>query len=131
MYSVLGVKFTTARSVANKVLSRILTSSYSGRARESRDRDARAHLKRYDCRWAPTAGDTGWRRDLRRLIAEESVHHLDDLVIRRTGLGDDPYRAIDIAPHLCQLFDWDEERSTLEFDRLRKQLDCSRPGVNG
>ncbi|MHC4337069.1 MAG: hypothetical protein ACYSTG_03850 [Planctomycetota bacterium] len=127
MFSVLGVKFTTARTVANKVLSHIRNGPDSETGRKSRDRAMHDYLNRYDWQWAPSAGDRMWRPELRRLIAEESVQHLDDLVIRRTGLGDDPCRALEVAPDLCQLFDWDEKRSKLELDRLRSQLGCYQP----
>jgi glycerol-3-phosphate dehydrogenase len=130
LYSVLGVKFTTARTVANKLLSRMLDVSHSGTPGTARDQDVRGHLKRYDCQWTPTTGDPRWRSELRHLIADESVHHLDDLIMRRTGLGDDPCRAIDVASDLCQLFDWDERRCKSELTRLRKQLGCSRLGLN-
>jgi glycerol-3-phosphate dehydrogenase len=127
LFSVLGVKFTTARTVASKVLSHIRNGPGSETASKSRDRATHDYVKRYDWQWAPSAGDRMWLPELRRLVVEESVQHLDDLVIRRTGLGDDPCRALEVAPDLCQLFDWDEKRSKLELDRLRSQLGCYQP----
>ena len=43
--------------------------------------------------------------------------HLDDLILRRTSLGDNPARALQIAPQLCNLFDRTEER-------CRKEVKC-------
>jgi glycerol-3-phosphate dehydrogenase len=45
---------------------------------------------------------------------------LDDLILRRTSLGDNPERALKIAPQLCELFDWDEEQKESEINRLEK-----------
>jgi glycerol-3-phosphate dehydrogenase len=43
------------------------------------------------------------RTELARIIAEEAVEHLDDLVLRRTTLGDQPVRALTAARALCDL----------------------------
>lgn len=42
---------------------------------------------------------------MRRLIAEESVQHLDDLVFRRTVLWEDSKDTLHAAEELCALFD--------------------------
>ena len=44
--------------------------------------------------------------------------HLDDLLFRRTNLGDDPQRAVALAPELCDLFSWDKGRGAAELARL-------------
>jgi glycerol-3-phosphate dehydrogenase len=73
----------------------------------------------FDYYWYPDPKDNSWQIELKELIQTESVHHLDDLVIRRTSLGDNPERAMKIAPSLCQLFDWSEARSQQEIERLK------------
>ncbi len=77
------------------------------------------HDTTLDLDWSPEKGDQGWMADLAPLIAEESVQHLDDLVFRRTPLGDDPARALRLAPQLCALFNWDVSRRSAEIDRIR------------
>ena len=58
------------------------------------------------------------------MIIEEAVLHLDDLVLRRTSLGDDPAQALKVAPQLCSLFDWDEPRCQKELARLKKHFEA-------
>ena len=48
--------------------------------------------------------------------------HLDDLILRRTSLGDNPRRALRVAPELCDLFDWEEERRRKEIRRVEEQF---------
>jgi glycerol-3-phosphate dehydrogenase len=73
----------------------------------------------YDFDWHPRDGDPSWKDPLRRIIEEESVLHLDDLMIRRTSLGDNPARAMKISRETCGIFRWDEDRCRLEIERLR------------
>ncbi len=124
LFSVSGVKFTTARLCAQKTLDRI--------ARRFRHIAARAPA----CVEIRPALQEGWRltpaelrsgpnaelrrRALSRLIAEESVLHLDDLVFRRTTLWEHPRGISQGMADLASLFDWspsrtDEERSRLLF----------------
>jgi glycerol-3-phosphate dehydrogenase len=74
----------------------------------------------YDFDWYPRDGDPSWKDPLRRIIEEESVLHLDDLMIRRTSLGDNPARAMKISREICGIFRWDADRCRIEIDRLRK-----------
>jgi hypothetical protein len=68
----------------------------------------------------------GWAGSLKSVIADESVMHLDDLVMRRTTLWENPNRALVLAPQLCNLFDWDRQRTAMETDRLRESLGSGR-----
>ena len=77
---------------------------------------------RFGPRWRPEA-DPGWSDPLRRLVAEEAVQHLDDLVLRRTTLGDDPRTARAVAAPVSELFAWDGPRRKLELERLERCLD--------
>ena len=58
---------------------------------------------------------------LQPIIASQSVLHLDDLLLRRTSLGDDPRQALQLASSLSRLFPWDESRQQEEIQRVR---DC-------
>jgi glycerol-3-phosphate dehydrogenase len=93
-----------------------------GRRRETEDAPENDESMRgmYDFDWYPRDGDPSWKDPLRRIIEEESVLHLDDLMIRRTSLGDNPARAMKISREICGIFRWDADRCRIEIDRLRK-----------
>jgi len=131
LYSISGVKFTTARLVAEKTL--LMTFPHKallkdqGVAMPPLAASTRQGLFDYD--WYPDPQDPTWKVDLARLVAEEAVSHLDDLILRRTSLGDNPKRAIAIAPMLCGLWDWDEVRCQQEIDRVRQYYELRQPNV--
>jgi glycerol-3-phosphate dehydrogenase len=125
LYSLAGIKFTTARKVAGKTLSTIFRKG-KGRDVHGRRGDMEGAFENdeslqgmYDFDWHPRDGDPSWKDPLRRIIEEESVLHLDDLMIRRTSLGDNPARAMKISRETCGIFRWDEDRCRLEIERLR------------
>jgi glycerol-3-phosphate dehydrogenase len=128
LYSVAGIKFTTARKVAGKTLSMIFRKEQEhegyGRRRvvEVVLVNDESMPGMFDFDWYPRDGDPSWKDPLRRIIEEESVLHLDDLMIRRTSLGDNPARAMKISREICGIFQWDEDRCRLEIDRLRKSF---------
>ena len=68
--------------------------------------------------WMPDPADGSWKLELATMIEEESVIHLDDLVFRRTSIGDNPTRAKKLAPEIASLFDWDENRRRSEVQRI-------------
>jgi glycerol-3-phosphate dehydrogenase len=128
LYSVSGVKFTTARLVAEKTLNAIFSLQRSAKSGTT-DPLALPTLPEYqgcvDYDWYPAFNEQSWLADLSTLVKEESVQHLDDLVFRRTSLGDRPDRALYVAPLLCSLFNWDNHRCQLEIARV-KQFIASR-----
>lgn len=140
LLSVVGVKYTTARAVAEKALARLLDGPLPDRGRESHrpqptpvpDRQAMAALAR---RWqeaekpaaaaaaaVPSVDDDPVARRLRALVAEESVLHLDDLLLRRGDWGEDPAVARRLAAPICRLLGWSDQRSRRETERLEQQL---------
>ena len=84
--SVAGIKFTTARDRAERLLRALFAEDgglppyQAGSDRPMPRQDL--NLTRAD--GLSAAGAAEWRAPLRRLIAEESVVHLDDLLWRRT-----------------------------------------------
>ena len=119
------MKFTTARRVAHATLRRVFPNhARSDAARESQSDGTgqRATRTRFGPAWRPEE-DGSWRDELCLLIAEESVQHLDDLMLRRTSLGDDPRTAREVATRVCEVFDWDASRRDLELRRLERCLD--------
>jgi glycerol-3-phosphate dehydrogenase len=112
--SIVGVKYTTARAVAERAVDLIFRK-----------------LQRppVECRTAeavlPGAGlDDRDREDpVAHAVREEMAHTLSDAVIRRTGLGAAGYPgdavAADIANRMQSLTGWSEERKRSEIEALR------------
>ena len=126
LYSISGVKFTTARLVAEKTLNQIYPErKISEDVRRITPRPssyAQNGRGIYPFDWYPVANDSKWKESLRSLIAEESVQHLDDLILRRTSLGDNPVRALKIGRLTGDLFEWDDLRFSKEIARLKEKL---------
>lgn len=116
LYSVSGIKFTTARAVADRLLKRMFPQHQPSDIYEV-PRNIREGKVSYDFNWSP-GGDLESEERLRGIIEEESVQHLDDLIFRRTSIGDNPYRAHSVSRRLCRLFDWDQARCKREQDRI-------------
>jgi glycerol-3-phosphate dehydrogenase len=126
LYSIGSSKLTAARSTADNVLSAIVPGREVTPERRERFQNIRAERRAeqeegtYD--EDLDTDSASWRTLLRQIIREESVHHLDDLVLRRTRLGDDPRRALELAPALCDLFDWDDSRCQDEVGRIENHF---------
>jgi glycerol-3-phosphate dehydrogenase len=122
LYSVSGIKFTTARKIAEKTIGNLFPSMREKKGcfydLHSPPPDSLETAGIYDFDWRPDQEDQTWKAEMRQLIERESVVHLDDLMIRRTSLGDNPSRATAMGPSLCDLFDWDEERRGREMKRV-------------
>jgi glycerol-3-phosphate dehydrogenase len=114
LISVIGVKYTTARVVAERTVDLILRKL-------SRPADP--------CRTAatilPDAGldDRGPLDPIAHAIHEEMAHTLTDVVVRRTGPGALGYPgdvvANDVAARMRQLLGWSDARMDKELEALR------------
>lgn len=118
LYSVAGVKFTTSRLVADKTLRIIFPTRKKGNQRLPQDTVARGQ---FDYDWLP-GDDATWLQSLQQIIAEEAVIHLDDLILRRTSLGDNPQRALVCSQMISELFDTSEYERSRELARLKAAL---------
>ena len=127
LFTVVGIKFTTARRVAEKALRLAMPESAGSASSAIAGAWDSRPLRGLDASVDPSA--VGWADDLNAVIADESVMHLDDLVMRRTTLWDSPEKALMLAPKLCSLFDWDQDRSAAETERLRTCLSPVRTGL--
>lgn len=136
VFSISGVKFTTARLEAEKTLAAVFpnrasTIKAAKRQAAPADLNQRDGLFAYD--WMPhavqddDAADADWLEDLQRIIHDEAVMHLDDLILRRTSLGDNRDRALALAPSLCRLFPWDEARCKAEIARVHDYFAAVNP----
>ncbi len=139
LLSISGVKFTTARLVAAKILNAIMSRYFPGRASKAvleSISDTR-RLQPLQTSFAVSETQDGFWKDIRRIISEEAVVHLDDLVCRRTSLWENRANALALAERVSKIVGWDLPRQLSEIDRLKKwyqnrthtkQID-SRPSV--
>jgi glycerol-3-phosphate dehydrogenase len=123
-FSVSGIKLTTARAVADRVLARAFPAARP-RAWHDFPRPPAVVLPAGDLLQASDEGP--WREALRRAVEEEAALHLDDLLLRRTGFGDDPERALAVAPVACRLLGWRGAGAQAERARLEAALTRVRP----
>jgi len=126
LYSISGVKFTTSRLVAEKTLKQLFPAKKytevtpSGRCNPFQGTTGKRGI--YDLSTYAYRENEAWKGDLRSLVSEESVQHLDDLILRRTNLWENPAKALELAALLVEFFDWNESRSSEEIERLRQAL---------
>lgn len=126
LFSVSGIKFTTARRVAEKTLDRIFP-----------ERRSRLDLKHEDFSSSqngcsqdrasyysgqPEAGDKIWKNMISEIIKNEAVVHLDDLIFRRSTLWEDRQKSIDLVTRYASFFSWDNVDIVTEVERLKKLL---------
>ena len=109
LYSVGGIKFTTARLVAEKILDLTGLDRTQQPMPEQKALSAshleeqRSQLEQY--------------REL--LASDQSIVHLDDLLLRRSTLWEEGADAMELASRLCALFPWSEERKERELAKCR------------
>ncbi|MBN2345127.1 MAG: FAD-dependent oxidoreductase [Candidatus Aminicenantes bacterium] len=120
LFSVSGVKFTTSRRVAEKTLRRIFPPSRARKIAPPAEALSGRWFFPYDWR-LPADHNLG---ELKPLIEEEAVVHLDDLVFRRTGLGENRQRLAELLPRLRPLFAWND----LRWEQERVRVTSRSPG---
>ena len=62
-------------------------------------------------------------KDLQKLVAEESVIHLEDLFLRRTDWGFNPLTARAIVKPIADLLPWDAQYAESEVTSLISALE--------
>jgi glycerol-3-phosphate dehydrogenase len=126
LFSISGVKFTTARLVAEKTLNIVFSKREVPKLAKNKifmpppDSQDRRGIFVIDNN--PTNNIYSWQNELNSLVTEESVQHLDDLIIRRTNLWENPEWSLEVAANMCRLFDWDDSRCDKEISRLKSKL---------
>jgi glycerol-3-phosphate dehydrogenase len=118
LFSVSGVKYTTSRLVAEKTMRRVFPDMHIIKPHPP---PAAANSGRwfFDYDWTPTTADSKTIASLKTLIEEEAVVHLDDLIFRRSSLGENRRRSIEMLPRLRPLFSWNDLRWQQESERLK------------
>ena len=124
-FSVSGVKYTTARLVAEKTIKKIFSEEIKILSRDGRKPSNSKELGIFDNQWFPKEPN-GWENTLRNIIQNESVVHLDDLLVRRTSLGDNPKLALKYSEKYCGLFKWNDSDTSKEISRLKKFYNSRR-----
>lgn len=117
LYSIVGVKFTTSRLVAEKTLKVIFPKRKKVKNYGNIPPQAKITRGQFDYDWLPER-DSAWLQPLKKIIAEEAVVHLDDLVLRRTSLGDNPQRALTCGQEICILLGKNKKQQDVELARL-------------
>lgn len=117
-FSVSGVKFTTARLVAEKTLKKIFGNNLKLQSTDGRKPVSLTERGVLDLANSMELNN-GLKKVLIKIIEEESVIHLDDLVIRRSTLGDKPDIALGNSSKVCELFNWDNNVTSAEINRLK------------
>ena len=124
LYSVQGMKFTAARSTAQRGMNRVFPDRAVPEENLKafrRHRTKQSHPRgMFDYQWEPSPDDATWQEELAQIVRQEAVVHLDDLILRRTSLGDNPTRALQVTPTLCEIFDWTEARCREEIKRVEE-----------
>jgi glycerol-3-phosphate dehydrogenase len=121
LFTVSGTKFTTARSAARRALGVIRRSGAVQWPATPLHAYPPSHVSVGDglfgAEW--TMRDLEARLpSLERMLREEAIEHLEDLVLRRTTLGDQPGRALTAARSLCAFHEpwrlqWEQEVARL------------------
>lgn len=103
LWSVSGIKYTTARHVAERTLRRIFRDRDLD-VRAGTDREgSSASLSYDDPSTVERDGSDETARALRALVREEAVLSMEDLLLRRTDWGTDPARAGSVASAVNRL----------------------------
>jgi glycerol-3-phosphate dehydrogenase len=130
LYTLSGVKFTTARKVAEKMLKHIFpgkTPLSATSLRRQQAADLRQLGSIFHYKWLPAADNGDWQEKLTAIIRDQAVLHLDDLIVRRTTIGDNPLRAMQAAEAISRIFPWDDNRRQEELLRLQDFFSARSP----
>lgn len=119
LFSLSGVKFTTARLVAEKVLKQVFPDDTRKSLPDLNfPQKSESEYGVFDFDWS--LNQKTIKEILKKKIETEGVVHLQDLLLRRTTLGDNPWLALKNAEELSNLFDWDHERKKEEIESLKE-----------
>ncbi len=125
LITVSGSKFTTARNAARQTMAALRRSGVIAWPRVRRHAYPPCHLSAADGLFGNewTLQELEDRRTaLEHIVANEAVEHLDDLVMRRTTLGDQPARALTAARALCAFHERWQRDAEREIARLATRL---------
>ncbi len=126
LFSVSGVKLVAAHAVAVRTVRAVCRRFFPGKYQALQTRPEPA--KSWDSS-VPASGAKDilgqHQAGLKKIIEDESVIHLDDLVLRRTTLWEQPAALLKTTRDLASLFPWDVSRQDREISRLEAALQSS------
>jgi glycerol-3-phosphate dehydrogenase len=121
LVSVTTPKLTTTRAVADRLLARLFPGEDAA-PDDERTRPPAPPEADLTLDWEPGPEDDGWLRALRRASVRDAALHLDDLLLRHSALGDDPRRALRLAPRICDALGIEGARRERELARLNETI---------
>jgi len=111
LFSVGGIKFTTARLVAEKILTMAGLS-------QPKKRITKTNKQLY-----PEITHKLTTEQFKELLTQDTtIVHLDDLILRRSTLWEQGENISGLAEKLCGLFPWDGQRTTQELSKCMASL---------
>jgi glycerol-3-phosphate dehydrogenase len=122
LFSISGVKFTTSRWVAEQTIN-IAFPEHRYQQKQPIHRIQKACQN--DILQSLTSIkeiDESYLSSLHTVVLSESVQSLDDLILRRTCMGDNPGQALQCLAVICQRLNWGEHQSTPDLARLHQIL---------
>ena len=127
LFSVSGVKFTTARSAASKVVALLTNCAARSGSGRIPDRPAPSNYVLHPDR----CRDRSERiRKAKTIIDSEAPQSLVDLLIRRCNMVGDPEAALSIAQDCCSAFGWNANESAAQMEDLSGFLEAGRSSVS-
>jgi glycerol-3-phosphate dehydrogenase len=118
LYTVSGVKYTTSRSTAARVIAMLCSKGGVQRSGPAPGLPPRPLPNRYHLHPDTAREPQDWADRARNLIATESAHTLSDLFMRRSDLINEPQVALNLAHDGCDAFGWNSKVCAAEIERL-------------
>ena len=123
LYSITGVRYAAARRLSEHLMDRLFPGLKKLSITELVFDDRKNHrFTGAEFFQDPVSNIQAHAAFLKSVIDNEAVIHLDDLILRRTNIGDNPATALRVAPQVADLFGWDDQRKTSEIERLRQHF---------
>jgi glycerol-3-phosphate dehydrogenase len=122
LYSISGVKFTTARWVAEQTITTAFPEHRYQQKQPIHEIQRTCQNEILQSLSRMEEIDECYLDSLRNLVVSESVQSLDDLILRRTCVGDNPEQSLQWLSAICQRLTWQEQQSTPDLARLHQTL---------
>lgn len=122
LFTVSGVKYTTARSTAASAIARIVRAKAKSKTPVGPGLPDRPDVQQYELHPNSCPDRDERMRRAKILIENEAPRSLEDLLIRRSNLAFDSAAALQIADDGCAAFGWGPEESASQIDQLKKNL---------
>jgi len=129
LFSVSGVKYTTARSMAASVIGQLSPRGSCGAAPSASGLPKRPPSSPYALHPRDCPDRIERINRARSLIKCEAPQTLSDLLLRRSNLAFDPAAALVVADDCCVAFGWSGAQRAEQIDRLKDDLEVAALAV--